>query len=107
MITIVHRIRLKPGASPDSFERWVRESDYATCPRLPSLISFGVQRVTTDPEAPFHYFEIIQVDSLEAFETDMGTPQFGALVEAFDGMAEVVDEIQGERVEPGYQRLAS
>ena len=104
MTTIVHRIRLRPGASAEQFERWVRESDYATCPALPSLCAFAVHRVSTAPDAPFHYFEIISVTSPEDFAQDMTLPAFGRLVEAFERMAEVVDEISGTRIEPGFRR---
>lgn len=104
VITIVHKIRLRPDASPEAFESWVKNSDYATCPDLPSLVSFAVHRIDAPADAPAHYFEIICIDSVEAFEKDMQTPQFGKLVEAFDKMAEVVEEITGERIEPGYRR---
>ncbi len=100
MHTIVHRIRLKPDASPEDFERWVREVDYATCPKLPGLVSFAVHRIPGGRE----YFEVIAVDSPGAFEKDMTLPHFRALVERFETMAEVVEETSGERVEPGYHR---
>lgn len=104
MKVIVHRIRLKPGVSPETFERWVKERDYATCPDLPSLSQFAVHRVSTAPSAAFHYFEVICVASMEALERDMATPHFHALVEAFEKMASVVDEISGDRIEPGFLR---
>ena len=104
MKVIVHRIRLNSGTSPETFEKWVKEKDYVTCPDLPSLKQFGVHRVSSDPKAAFHYFEIIQVTSMEAFEKDMQTPQFHKLVEAFEKMASVVDEISGDLVEPGFRR---
>lgn len=109
VITIIHKIRLRPGASREAFESWVRKSDYATCPELPSLVDFSVHRLP-DPEdgaAEAHYYEVIVVDSLAAFEADMKTPQFGRLVEAFDQMAEVVEELSGQRIEPGYHRRRS
>lgn len=107
MQTIVHRIRLLPGVAPARFEGWVRESDYATCPQLASLYSFSVSRVSSDPDAAFHYIEVIQVDSMSAFEVDMATPAFGALVAAFSQMAEVVDEVSGTRIDPGHLRVSN
>ncbi|HKE13327.1 MAG TPA: hypothetical protein VKB80_00560 [Kofleriaceae bacterium] len=104
MVTLVDKIRLKPGIDPERFERWVRESDYAACPALPSLLSFGVARVTAEPGAPFHYFEVIQVTSAEAFARDMASETFRALVAAFGEMADVVETFQGLRLEPGYAR---
>ena len=104
MITIVHKIRLKSGIDHERFERWVREVDYAACPDLPSAYGFSVHRVSTEPRAAVHYFEVIRIANLEAFERDMATPLFQSLVTAFDQMAEVVEEITGTKLEPGYCR---
>jgi hypothetical protein len=104
MITIVHKIRLKPGVDHERFERWVREVDYAACPDLPSAYGFSVHRASTEPRAAFHYFEVIRIANLEAFERDMATSLFQSLVTAFDQMAEVVEEITGTKLEPGYCR---
>jgi REDY-like protein HapK len=100
MDIIVHRIRLHDGADPARFEAWVRDVDYATCPELPSVLAFSVQRA--DAGASFDFFEIIQVTSREEFERDMGTQAFAGLVADFEQMASVVEEFAGSRVEPGY-----
>ncbi|MCF6521797.1 RedY protein [Streptomyces sp. JJ36] len=99
---IVHRIRLRDIAERERFESWVRDVDYATCPQLPSVRTFSVQRVSVEPDAPVHYFEIIGVTDRQAFEADMGRDAFHALEAEFGKMAEVVDEIAGERIDPGY-----
>ncbi|MGW2596945.1 RedY protein [Streptomyces klenkii] len=103
MDLIVHRIRLRPGITPGRFEKWVRETDYATCPELPSVLSFSVQRVSGDPSAPVHFFEVIGVRSRAEFERDTAGSAFARLVADFGEMAEVVDELAGVRVEPGYR----
>ncbi|MCX4911597.1 RedY protein [Streptomyces sp. NBC_00878] len=111
MAIIVHRIRLHDGVEPARFETWVRDVDYATCPELPSVVSFSVQRVVEESRGDAgptvggescHFFEIIEVTSREAFEQDMRTVQFQGLVTEFDKMAKVVDETVGERVGTGY-----
>ncbi|WP_432106768.1 RedY protein [Streptomyces sp. AA1529] len=102
MDVIVHRIRLREGVDPATFERWVRETDYAACPRLPSVIAFGVQRVPAGDTASCGYFEVISVRSREAFRKDMEGEVFRELAAEFDGLAQVVDELAGERVGPGY-----
>ena len=104
MITIVHKIRLKPGIDSERFERWVREVDYAACPDIPSALGFAVHRASTAPGAPFHYFEVIRIADAAAFDRDMATPMFQRLVADFDQMAEVVEEITGDKLEPGYER---
>ncbi|MFH8468515.1 RedY protein [Streptomyces sp. NPDC017991] len=103
MAIIVHRIRLLDGVAPDRFETWVRDVDYATCPELPSVLSFGVQRVDAERDAPLAYVEIIEVSSLADFEHDMQSPPFRKLVSDFDQMAEVVSETVGERIGDGYR----
>jgi hypothetical protein len=102
MVTIIDKIRLRPGVDPERFERWVRDSDYPSCPSLPSLVSFAVARTTGECGAVFDYFEIIQVTSAEAFEADMESDAFRALVSAFAEMANVVETFHGRRLEPGY-----
>ncbi|MFG1796232.1 hypothetical protein [Nocardia sp. NPDC049149] len=99
MELIVHLIRLHADTDAAAFESWVREVDYATCPELPSIRSFSVQRI---PDSPRNYFEVIQVDDLAEFERDTRTPAFARLVAAFDTMAAVTTEIAGTRVGPGY-----
>ncbi|MFC5718652.1 RedY protein [Streptomyces gamaensis] len=106
MDIIVHRIRLRPGVSPERFETWVRETDYTTCPQLPSVRSFSVQKVSADPRAPFHYFEVITVVSQADFAADMKSDVFRGLVSEFEEMASVIDEAAGERIAPGYHATA-
>lgn len=102
MHVIVHRIRLHEGVDPARFEAWVRESDYRAAADLKSLHSFAVHRTSAAANSPCQYFEVISVTSPEEFERDMRTDTFQRLVAAFDTMASVVDEISGERIEPGY-----
>ncbi|QOV34522.1 RedY protein [Streptomyces ferrugineus] len=99
MTIIIHRIQLHDGVEADHFEKWVREVDYATCPELPSVLAFGVQRVARSP----HYFEIIEVTSREEFERDMESSQFQRLVADFGQMAKVLEEVTGERIGDGYR----
>ena len=104
MVTIIDKIRLRPGIDRNRFERWVRQTDYAACHELASIASFSVVQVSTGYGAPFHYVEVIQATSAEAFAADVATPRFQALVAAFGEMAEVVETVEGELIEPGYAR---
>jgi hypothetical protein len=103
MDTIVHKIRLKPSSSPREFEAWVRETDYATCPDLRSVIEFGVHRVM-ESGASYEYFEVIRVSSRAAFEKDAASPVFQRLASEFERMAVVIDECGGTLISPGYRR---
>ncbi|NEA57177.1 RedY protein [Streptomyces sp. SID13666] len=102
MEVIFHPIRLHPGASPEHFEAWVRETDYTACAELPSVNAFTVHNVSRSPTAQVHFFEIIWVSSREAFERDTQTSVFRRLALGFSEMASVVDEFVGQPIEPGY-----
>lgn len=104
MLQIVHRIKLKDGVTAEQFERWVEEKDYVAAPQMPSLTGFAVHRVADPEAAGCDYFEVIGITSMAAFEQDMATDLFASLVEAFDAMAEVVDELSGERLGAGFHR---
>lgn len=103
MDIIVHRIRLRDGISPERFEKWVTEADYAACPNLTSVVSFSVQRIAGESAGPVEYFEVITVTGRAEFGRDMATPVFRELESGFSGLAEVVDELAGERIGLGYQ----
>lgn len=105
MKVVIHRIRLHADTDPARFEKWVREVDYATCPELPSVVAFSVHRVSAEPDAEFHYTEIISVTGTEEFERDMQTAAFHGLEAEFDTMATVVDEISGTRIGSGYSAI--
>ncbi|HTJ67170.1 MAG TPA: hypothetical protein VL551_06530 [Actinospica sp.] len=102
MDIVIHRISLKPGVKPDEFEAWVTGTDYAGCPNLPSILSFSVQRAVAPEDAPWQYFEVIAVRSIQEFGRDMKTQTFAHLADGFGRLATVVEEISGQRLEPGY-----
>ncbi|ASA54444.1 RedY [Vibrio gazogenes] len=104
MKTIVHKIRLKDIALYHEFRDWVIHTDYQACHQLDSVLAFDVIDVSQSADAQFHLIEIIRVSGLEAFDRDMQTPVFQSLVARFEQMAEVIEEISGERIGNGYQQ---
>ncbi|MDW6004025.1 RedY [Vibrio mangrovi] len=104
MKTIVHKIRLKDISLYHEFRDWVVHTDYEACYQLDSVLAFDVIDVSQAADAQFHFIEIIRLNSLEDFERDMQTPLFQSLVARFDQMAEVIEEISGERIGNGYQQ---
>lgn len=100
MRLIIHKIRLLEPSFQEAFEDWVINTDYATCPHLPSVLAFSVQRA--DPGAGCDYFEVITVRSDADFQRDMNKAEFASLVARFSQMAEVVEEIGGLRLGAGY-----
>ncbi|WMN62023.1 RedY (plasmid) [Pseudoalteromonas xiamenensis] len=102
MKTIVHKIRLKDVSQRLAFRDWVETTDYRACESLDSVAAFDVVEVSDAADAPFHFIEIIRLSSVEAFNVDMQTPLFQSLVSRFSEMADVVEEIEGERIGLGY-----
>ena len=102
MQLIVHKIRLHNSSDADAFEAWVIDTDYATCPDLPSVVAFTVQRAAAGSD--FDYFEVVTITDMAAFEADMQTPQFQSLVARFSQLADVVEEITGDQLGDGYNR---
>lgn len=102
MVVIIDKIRLHDAQREDEFVRWVRDTDYATCPDLPSVQRFEVVRAAAGADCDF--FEIIHVESQAAFERDMQSAAFAALVARFSELASVVETVSGDGVPPGYAR---
>ncbi len=102
MMVIIDKIRLHDPSHEQEFVRWVQEVDYATCADLPSVQRFEVVRAP--PGGDCDFLEIIHVQSQAAFERDMGTPAFAALVARFTQMASVTDTVRAVLVPPGYAR---
>lgn len=102
MKTIIHKIKLKDIADIAKFKDWVENKDYVACEQLNSVKRFSVHHVSSDASADYHFFEVIRITDMAAFEADMNTPVFDSLVTAFNQMAEVVEEITGEKIGNGY-----
>lgn len=102
MVVIIDKIRLLDPKHEPAFVQWVQEVDYATCRELHSVQRFQVVRAAAGADCDF--FEIIEVESREAFEQDMKTPAFAALVARFSQMANVTETVAGTLVPPGFKR---
>lgn len=102
MFRIIDKIQLLDPRHEAAFLQWVKEVDYATCQERRSVQRFQVVRAA--PGAGCDFFEIVEVESQAAFERDMATPVFAALVARFSQMARVSETFAGELVPPGFQR---
>ena len=99
MSVIIDKIKLKMGVSPNDFELWVKEVDYAACQSLHSVRRFVVSKAL---DVDYDYVEVIDVTSLADFEAEMQTEIFQSLVHRFSQLAEVVETIRSETLLPGY-----
>jgi hypothetical protein len=99
--TIIVTFNLKKGVAPQDYERWARERDVPTVTALASVDSFRVQRATgligSDAAAPYHYLELIEVNSLETFMSEIGTKEMQGIAAEFAQYAEHPTFILTER----------
>lgn len=84
---------LKPGVSPADYEKWAKTVDLPTVNALPSIDAFRVFRSTgvlgSDAKPPFAYIEVLDVNDMDTFLSDVATPAMGEIAAAFGGMVEV------------------
>lgn len=69
---------LKPGVSPEDYERWLREYDYRVAKTLPSIVSYRTHRITGPitgaEQAGWSYIERIEVRDVEQYQKDLASP---------------------------------
>jgi hypothetical protein len=72
---IIVLFNLKPGVDADAYEAWARATDIPGVRRLKSVDDFQVYRATglfgSDAKPPYAYFEVIDVNGLDAFVGDV------------------------------------
>ena len=80
---------LKLGVSPEAYERWVRERDYAYTRSNPNFISYQVHRIRGPiegaPDAGWCYVERIEVKDFEKHRQDLASPDGKALLDELYG----------------------
>jgi REDY-like protein HapK len=80
-------VKLKPGISPDEYEKFERENDYAIAGRLKTIVSYRTHRITeTGPRlggGPWDYIERIEVTDRAAYERELATEGKGLIDELY------------------------
>ena len=91
---IVALFNLRPGVIPEAYENWARTTDIPTVRALASIGAFevyrGASRLGSDAPSPYDYIEIIDVEDMAAFGSDVSTERMQAVSAAFQSMADVV-----------------
>jgi len=63
--------RLKPGAEPAAYERWVQQTDYRLAEGIGCVLHYRVHKLAGPVEAegrpPYDYIEVLQVSDLEEY----------------------------------------
>ena len=88
---IVALFNLKPGISVSEYENWARTKEIPTVNGLKSVDSFAVFRsaglLGTDAPPPYQYIEIIDVNDMGVFGSEVSTETMQAIAGEFQAMA--------------------
>ena len=67
--------KLKPGVSPEDYERFEREVDYVVASKLTTIVSYRTHRITEAGArlqgGPWDYIERIEVTDRAAYEAEL------------------------------------
>ncbi|CDU14115.1 hypothetical protein [Vibrio coralliirubri] len=100
--TIIVFFNLKSTTDETQYLQWAKESDLPTVNKLSSVSSFevfkGISMFGQDKPLPWDYFEIIQIDSEEAFLSDIQTQEMQKIVEQFQSFSEDAHFIVTENI---------
>jgi uncharacterized protein (TIGR02118 family) len=92
MTTVVVLFNLLPGTDSAAYETWARSVDLPTVRRLPGCVGFKVLRthglLGGQPEAPYQYVELIDVDDMDAFREAVRMPEMQAVAARFRTFAD-------------------
>lgn len=100
--TLIVFFNLKSTTNEALYLQWAKESDLPTVNKLSSVSSFevfkGISMVGQDKPSPWDYFEVIQIDSVDAFLSDIETEAMQKIVEQFQSFTEDAHFIVTENI---------
>jgi hypothetical protein len=92
MATVIVVFNLKDGVDPAAYEKWARERDSPTVNALASIDSFRLLRATgvigSEASAPYQYVEVVEINSMEQFMTDIAAGDMPAVAAEFQEFAD-------------------
>jgi hypothetical protein len=92
MTRIIVLFNLRPGTDPAAYEAWARSRDIPAVRALRSIAGFEVAATTgllmSDAPPPYAYVEVIDVADMDAFGTDVASPQMQAIAAEFRAFAD-------------------
>ncbi|MCS6801624.1 MAG: REDY-like protein HapK [Chloroflexota bacterium] len=107
MATLIVLFNLKADAAREAYERWAVERDVPTVSALTSVDSFRVLRATGllgGGNPPYHYIEVIEVNDLARFGSEIGTEAIQEIAAEFRQFAEDPIFILTEQLALGESR---
>ncbi len=100
--TLIVFFNLKSTTNEAQYIEWAKQSDLPTVNKLSSVSSFevfkGISMFGQDKPSPWDYFEVIHIDSVEAFLTDIQTEEMQKIVEQFQAFTEDAHFIVTENI---------
>lgn len=92
MPALIVLFNLRPGVSPDEYERWARETDVPTVTELRSVEAFRVLRLERllfgDGRAPYAYCEVIDVTDLDLLGEEIASARVQEIAAEFQAFAD-------------------
>ncbi|QLC26082.1 REDY-like protein HapK [Parasphingopyxis algicola] len=89
---IIVLFNLKDGVSVAEYEEWAKTRDIPGVNALGSVDGFTVHKATglfgSDAKPAYDYFEIIDVNDMDAFVADISTDEFQAAAAPFQDYAD-------------------
>lgn len=89
---IVVLFNLKEGVDRSAYETWAKEADIPGVNALNSVDQFTVHRANglfgSDASSPYDYVEIIDIESVDGFVSDVSTEAFQAVAAPFQDFAD-------------------
>ncbi len=89
---VVVLFNLKPGVEKSAYEAWAQATDLPIVRGLPSIGGFEVYRSLSlfgsEKAPPYQYVELIQVDDMAQFGTDVASETMQRVAGEFRGYAD-------------------
>jgi REDY-like protein HapK len=87
--------KLKPGVSPEDYERFEREVDYVVAGKLRTVVSYRTHRITAADArlagGPWDYIERIEITDRAAYERELAAAG-----------RELIDELYAKYLDRAY-----
>ena len=105
MTLVYWLVRLKPGATAEDYQAFVRRVDYPAVARIASIRSYRSTRVAgtlpAEHRVPFDFIDVVETDDLQAYLRDLEThPAVLEVHSQSPNMVEVLHCVIAEPVAP-------
>jgi hypothetical protein len=92
MTTIVVLFNLKDSADESAYQNWAKQTDIPTASGLTSVDAFEVLKaeglLMSEDKPPYQYIEILKVNNMEQFGSDVGTANMQKVAAEFQQFAD-------------------